>query len=249
MRHRNAPKALISLHDVMPETRAPVTAWLKRLHTLGLAPVTLLVVPGVGWDRSGVAWLRGLQDAGHELAGHGWVHRVAQVRGWHHRLHSTLISAAVAEHLALDPDRILALLHRCHGWFSDHGLAEPASYVPPAWALGALRRAALTEAPFRFYETLSGVYDAGRGRHHPSPLLGFEARHRWQTLALRATNAVARCRAMSATHLRIAIHPRDDALFLSTDLEKWLNRPLHPITYRHLFGAPCMSGERSGATA
>ena len=66
--------ALVSIHDVMPETRTQVTAMLARLR-LPCEAVTLLVVPGKDWQEGDLDWLRSLQNAGHPLAGHGWSHR------------------------------------------------------------------------------------------------------------------------------------------------------------------------------
>ena len=56
--------ALVSIHDVMPETRTRVTAMLARLK-LPAQAVTLLVVPGKDWQADDLDWLRGLQEAGH----------------------------------------------------------------------------------------------------------------------------------------------------------------------------------------
>ena len=222
----------------MPATCGAVQTWLERLERLDLTPVTLLVVPGAGWDSAGIDWLRAVRAAGHELMGHGWSHHVIRVRGWRHRLHSTLISADVAEHLPLDAQAISALLHRCHRWFIAQGLGAPAGYVPPAWAMGTIDRAALRGGPFRYYETLTGIYDAGNDCWHHSALLGFEARRPWQAAMLRAANIANCCRAIFADHLRIAIHPEDHRLSLADDLDHCLHRPWRTRTYRDLFGAP-----------
>ena len=230
------PAALISLHDVMPATRRPVEIWLERLEVLGLTPVTLLVVPGTQWDEAAIDWLRSLQRAGHELVGHGWRHRADAVRGWRHRLHSVLISAQVAEHLALDRAGIQTLLVRCYTWFVEHGLGQPAGYVPPAWAIGDVSRTTLRAAPFRYYETLGGIYDAQHDRWTSLPLAGFEARSWWQAAALNCTNSVAAWRAKWRQPLRIAIHPRDAELRLGQELDRYLQRPMRNLVYRDLYG-------------
>lgn len=219
MPERRPLPARVSIHDVMPATLADVSAILSRLAGQGIGPVTLLVVPGLEWTADGVAQLRRWQASGHELAGHGWRHKAPTIRGWRHRLHSLVLSRDVAEHLALDPDGIAALVRRCHAWFAANGLAAPELYVPPAWALGPIPRPALRDLPFRSYEVLSGVVDARAQRLDRLPMVGFEADTAWRSRAVRAWNAAnlayARRRGVP---LRVAIHPHDFRLRLAADL-------------------------------
>ena len=124
------------MHDVMPETLSLVEDFLAFCSTHAIPPMTLLVVPGCDWRDEQLDRLRDLAGLGHELAAHGWLHRVGTPQSLYHRLHSTLLSRNVAEHLALDGESILALMRRSHAWFAEHDLPAPSLYVPPAWALG-----------------------------------------------------------------------------------------------------------------
>ncbi|PWG62029.1 DUF2334 domain-containing protein [Spiribacter halobius] len=207
----------LSIHDVMPETLTRVTRLLALAEAADWRRVTLLVVPGRAWPPAALDRLRAWQQAGHRLAGHGWRHRVDAVRGLRHRLHSRLISRDVAEHLARDADGILTLMRDCHGWFEEVGLRAPRLYVPPAWALGPVPRRRLAEQPFRFVETLAGVYDTRRSRCTPLPLLGYEADTPGRARALRLGNAAARLLARRRRP-RLALHPFDDRLALAGDL-------------------------------
>lgn len=211
-------KALISIHDVMPETLSQVSRILELLERGGAPVATLLVVPGRAWTPSALAQLRALQSRGYELAGHGWRHRVERYGGIHHRLHSLLISRDVAEHLALDSAGIEQLIARCFAWFADHDLPAPRLYVPPAWALGRLASAKLTELPFRQYELLGGVVEASNGRMRRLPLTGYEADAGTRASALRLWNQINRQRARRRRWLRIAIHPNDLGLPLADSL-------------------------------
>ena len=65
------PTALVSVHDVMPDTLPAVQGCLALLAQFGISRAALLVVPGAGWDDAGVAVLRELADAGHELVANG----------------------------------------------------------------------------------------------------------------------------------------------------------------------------------
>jgi len=214
---------VLSIHDVMPQTLDPVAELLRLASDAGWSRVTLLVVPGLGWNAGGIARLRRWQADGHELAGHGWRHRAAAIRGPYHWLHGRLLSRQVAEHLALDGEGILALMRRCHDWFPAHGLVPPVRYVPPAWALGALPRARLAAQPFREVETLAGVHDARSGVLHRSPLLGYEADTPARALALRCSNVLTR-RLARWRPPRIALHPFDRRLSLARDLSADLDR-------------------------
>jgi uncharacterized protein len=217
-------RALVSVHDVMPETLPQVERILTLLDAEGIAPVTLLVVPGVGWSSEGVERLHGFQARGCELAGHGWVHRVERITGLAHRVHSRVISRNVAEHLALDEVGIHRLIARCHAWFVEQGLGEPALYCPPAWAMGPIPRSSLANLPFTRYEVFSGILSAQTGRMHPVPLTGYEADTAVRTLAIRIWNRLNRRRAAHRGWIRIGIHPHDIDLRLAEDLRRDLRR-------------------------
>lgn len=212
---------IVSIHDVMPHTLARVD------HLLGLAarlgPVDLLVVPGMDWRKADIATLKGWQAAGHRLAGHGWSHRARHIKGPYHRLHSLLVSRDVAEHLALGPEEIVALMSRCHAWFAAHDLAPPGLYVPPAWALGPIPRRRLAETPFARVEVLAGVIDTRNGRLSPSPVIGFEADTVGRAVTLSVLNRLQRGAAgLLGRPWRLAIHPDDDTLKLGDSLKATL---------------------------
>ena len=135
----NTIRALVSVHDVMPETLQQVGRILARLEADRISTATLLVVPGAGWTPAGIAMLHRFQERGYELAGHGWRHRVDRIDRLSHRLHARLISRNVAEHLALDAAGIIDLMGRCHAWFQEHGLRAPTLMcrLPGQWALSS----------------------------------------------------------------------------------------------------------------
>ncbi len=223
---------------------------LALLAQHDVQPVTLLVVPGAGWDEPGVEELRALQRTGYVLAGHGWRHHAPQIRGLRHRLHSLFLSRNVAEHLALDADGILALMRRCRDWFEQQDLAPPDVYVPPAWALGsvtpsALRRAAL----FRQVEVFDGVLDTTTGRLTRVPVLGYEADSPVRVPVLRLWNALGRWRAARAGCVRIGIHPGDSDHPLRTDLVADLKRYRCFADYAALLDATAPTSAHTDAAA
>ncbi|MEM9303488.1 MAG: polysaccharide deacetylase family protein [Pseudomonadota bacterium] len=221
MTGRAARGALVSIHDVMPSTLDAVQELLDLSARHGVDRLTLLVVPGLDWSADQLDRLRRWQAEGHALAGHGWAHRPKHIRGWKHRLHSLFISRDCAEHLALEGTEIAALMIACRDWFERHALGAPALYVPPAWALGPISRAALRETGFTRVETTGGLIDVATGRFRFVPLVGFEARDAWQVPVLAVNNWFNRLVA-GRGWLRVAIHPDDHRLPLAGGLERAL---------------------------
>ncbi|HCS88766.1 MAG: DUF2334 domain-containing protein [Thiohalocapsa sp. PB-PSB1] len=213
------PTALVSIHDLMPSTMPAVRRLLRLLERTASQPLTLLVVPGRGWSQAATRELKVLEQAGHILAGHGWLHHIERFRNPYHWLHGLLLSRRVAEHLALDANAIIELINRCHAWFGDNGLNAPYLYVPPAWALGPISIERLAETcPFRLYETFTGILDADGRRMTRMALLGYEADALPRVPVLRGFNAINRRWAKSSGLLRIGIHPHDGELHLRRDL-------------------------------
>jgi len=182
----------------------------------------LLVVPGRHWTEADLNRLRRLADDGHPLAGHGWYHRINGYRNLHHRLHAAILSRDAGEHLSLDRAGVLALIHRCRSWFDQRKLPVPATYVPPAWAMGPVAPRDLQGLGFRWFEFLSGLYDSERDAWQPLPLLGFEADTRLRCGLLRASNGLNTLAGRATGRARLALHPQDEHLLLAKDLERWL---------------------------
>jgi len=214
-------RALVSLHDLMPETMPLCESVLGRLEEMDLPPVPLLVVPGKNWSVSEINRLRALELRGHELVAHGWRHRTTPRRPYH-RLHALLISRDVAEHLALGSTEILGLLRRSQSWFAEHGLTQPQTYVPPAWALGSIAGSDLANSPFTRIEVTSGIlFPQQQGRLLKLPLTGYEADTPFRARVLRNWNQWQIQRARQHDQVvRISLHPNDFELRIADQIEQ-----------------------------
>ena len=201
--------ALVSVHDVMPQTLRAVQRCLDECRRQEVETVYLLVVPGPAWDWAQLQQLHRWSAEGHLIAGHGWRHRTQRVTRLYHRLHSALVSRNVAEHLECDEAEILMLMQKCFQWFTRNDLPSPSLYVPPAWALGQVRLSQVHQTGFRHVETLRGIYHVPQQRWKEVPLLGYEADTGSRATALRLWNGVNRGMASIAGLKRIAIHPYD----------------------------------------
>lgn len=217
-------QALVSIHDVMPDTLSRVGDIIDELPAVCRENLVLLVVPGLDWQDRQIDQLRSWQEDGILLAGHGWRHRSHLPATLYHRLHAALISRQAAEHLSLSEAGVVALMVRNFGWFPAHELAAPDLYVPPAWALGRLGREARRDLPFRFIETTSGFHNLDSQRHVSLPLCGFECDTVLRECFLRPWNHAQAALASQKRPLRIAIHPADFSLRLSDQLRGLLSR-------------------------
>lgn len=253
----NKMPAIVSVHDVMPDTLDRVESILSGpLQAFDPSNVLLLVVPGGDWQPLQIARLRTWQAQGYELAGHGWTHQVMAIRTPYHWLHSKLLSRRAAEHLSQKSTALQALLMRNAQWFLDKGFGLPALYVPPAWALGDLSLAQLQCSPFQAVETLGGLFEIASGCYYALPLAGYEADTPWRAwilgwfnrlaygLVRRAVRSRARkyrqdpasaCDAFTSVRpLRLAIHPMDFEYYLCAELQHVL-RQVYTVHWSSVF--------------
>ena len=234
--------ALLSIHDVMPANRPWVADMLQTLHRelphLRPQQVTLLVVPGLGWQQDDLAWLRRLAGSGYVLAAHGWDHRAPASRSLFHHLHSAVLSRDAAEHLSRTRDELRQRLLWSRDWFARQALPPPALYVPPAWATGALTQADWSASGFSLVESLGSVFRTGDGQQRALPLLGFEADTPWRVVVLRLFNQWNWWRAaVSGQPLRIGLHPLDLSFGLGDDVLEALYRVARFIDYSSLWSS------------
>jgi hypothetical protein len=222
----------------MPESMSAITDLIARCEEKAI-PTTLLVVPGREWSAGQITLLKHWQANGHELAAHGWLHEARAIRKPWHRIHSTLVSRNVAEHLDLEPEEQVPFIARSIRWFAEQELSLPSIYVPPAWALGRLtreQRDRLLQAermPAQLsIETTSGFIHLPENRRQWMPLTGYEADTPARALFLRCFNALNLAHArFHSTCLRISVHPYDMQYRLASSLRTHLEMPVNFSTY------------------
>lgn len=227
--------AIVSIHDVMPETLALVEDIISRHLTHFKAEnILLLVVPGLNWNDEQIERLKQLESKGYELAGHGWKHQVHQFGGFCHRLHSLTVSRRAAEHLSYSEAELVELLKKNYQWFKANELKQPTFYVPPAWAMGTLSRKAFKLLPFYGYETTAGIRRQPSGKFRALPLLGFEADTRFRAGFLRLWNRINLFRASSFRPVRLSIHPYDFEYLIADQLKAMLGS-VSAVSWRSVF--------------
>ena len=213
-------KTILSIHDLMPDTFKRVTGIISRLAQAGVPAdkVYLLVVPGLNWKADQLQTLKALQQDGYQLAGHGWYHHIHRKTSLFHYLHSAFISRNVAEHLSLSAAEINDMIEMNYHWFIEHGFSAPELYVPPAWAMGNIRRSDLAKLPYRYYEYSTGLLDVQENRFQPLALTGYEADRLWRVPVLWGWNQINTTLLSRNRVLRISIHPYDFEYYLSESI-------------------------------
>ena len=224
--------ALVSIHDITPETIPAMLDIIKLLKNMNIFPASLFIVPGVKWSTENLNTIRELQNAGYELVCHGWLHECGEKKTIMHKIHGAILSRNAAEHLSRSAENIAELITRGFHWFNEAGLGQPAFYAPPAWAMGGISLHALRELPFKYYEFLTGFYHCRARSFYRLPLVGYEADTRQRVPSLVLMNMLnegfAHC---FSRPLRIAIHPDDFSYLLAESLKSILSRHKTFISY------------------
>ncbi|MFP4521235.1 MAG: polysaccharide deacetylase family protein [Fibrobacterota bacterium] len=203
-------RVILSIHDVMPETFAGISRVADYFLSEGADKICFLVVPHPNWKESDLLRLREYQINGISFAGHGFLHHCGTPRTVYHKIHSVLISRNAAEHLAFQRGDLIEKVSGCAKWFEENGFGIPDLYVPPAWAMGQLKKDDMMSLPFRYYEFLSGVYDSDTDRFFSLPLAGFEADTELRKYILFAVNGIfSAVSKLTGRPLRVAVHPYD----------------------------------------
>lgn len=220
-----AVPALVSIHDVMPDTLDRIEQIISQeLTNIDPALVVLLVVPGLEWSDPQKRRLRALQDQGYELAGHGWLHRIHRFTSPYHWLHSVTISRRAAEHLSLTSAELVGLVNDNFNWFASNDLKQPEYYVPPAWALGKLSGDALSALPYPVIEVTRGLLETATGKIEALPLVGFEADTRFRATFLSRWNHFNYSRASAERPVRLSIHPFDFDFLIAQQLRDMIRQ-------------------------
>lgn len=218
-------KVIVSIHDLMPSTLPDVAGLLERIESKGWSGIDLLVVPGLPWKREEMEQLKVWESHGHRIVPHGWFHRVGQIRGIRHRIHSLLISRNVAEHLSLAPGEVGSFIQRSRDQLIHWGFSAPELYVPPAWAVGDISSAELNALSVQWIEVVGGFISTRGAPMERSALLGYEADTLLREFVLKIWNSLNWRRFQKGkVRLRMGIHPQDAQLRMASQLEKDLLR-------------------------
>lgn len=206
----------VSVHDVSPWTRPAVEVMLSDLASAGVPVTSLLVVPdhhhrgAVGDDKACLHWLRGLEQAGHEIVLHGFYHRrePRPSGGWWARLITEHYTAGEGEFFDLDHAEASRRLEAGRAMLAGAGLDVP-GFIAPAWLLGAEAERAARGAGFAYTTRLGGVLDLRSGAWTASQSLVYSVRSGWRRAVSLRWNALLAARLRGKRLVRLGLHPPD----------------------------------------
>lgn len=204
----------VVIHDVAPETWSRCRILVAALEGLGIAPLSLLVVPHYHGGPRNVAferWLVQRAALGDELVLHGYDHLdplppQGPAQRWLRRIYT----AGEGEFAALDHDEAQRRLRAGREWMGALGV-RPAGFVAPAWLMSRGTWEALREQPLRYTCTLREVMLLPQGPSLRSTAQVWSSRSPWRRVASIAWNGVLRRLQAERLLLRLELHPLDAA--------------------------------------
>ena len=227
-------KSYISIHDVTPSNIDTIENIIQTLQNqYKIDKICILIIPGLDWHNAQINKLISWQNSGIEIAAHGWSHVAEQNKTIYHKLHSLFLSANCAEHLSKKREDLLIMITKSYNWFITNGFRRPLLYVPPAWALGNLKKTDLMQLGFTHYECTTGMIH--NQKYYFLPLLGFEEKTFIGAHIRRFFNSLNFFMAHFTGLIRLAIHPNDFKLYLKNDVFNYLSKNnktvlLHELT-------------------
>jgi len=211
------PTLVVSIHDVSPITREPVTYMVAALARIGVRRVSLLVVPdhhhhgNIAADPDFGRWLRDLVAAGHEPVLHGYYHqRSRQAReSLRVRLFTRFYTAGEGEFFDIPLREAHELLERGRDELAQCAGQVPTGFIAPAWLFSTPGEAAARDLGFTYTTRLKSVSSLAAHRTHHSQSLCWSIRSRWRRLMSLGWNPFLFQSLHSNPLMRISLHPPD----------------------------------------
>ena len=207
---------VISIHDVSPLTREVSAKMIGELRTLGVAHISLLVIPDHHHhapflhDPGFCSWLNEQHGAGHEIVIHGYFHQRPP------RAHDSprtkivtrFYTAGEGEFYDLDERAAGDLLKKARYEFAQLGL-HPSGFIAPAWLLSGDAERVLPKFGIEYTTRLATVSDLKTRAVYRSQSLVWSVRSAWRRMVSLRWNALLYERLRPNALLRVGIHPPD----------------------------------------
>jgi hypothetical protein len=208
---------VVSIHDVSPLTREPVSRILAELAGAGIGRVSLLVVPdhhhrgNITADAGFGAWLRECVAEGHEAALHGYWHQRERRadESARTRFFTRLYTAGEGEFFDIGYEEAREILARGREELAEVAGIEPVGFIAPAWLLSADGERAARDLGFAYTTRLKAISDLGTGRVHESQSLCWSVRGGWRRVVSLGWNRMLFGRLRANALVRLSIHPPD----------------------------------------
>jgi len=209
------PSLVVSIHDVSPLPREPVTPILAAPPSVGIPRVSILVVPdhhhraSITADPHFASWLRDQVAAGHEPVLHGYFHQRERLPGesTHTRFFTRHYTAGEGEFFDIPYQRARALMARGREELTQVAGTPPAGFIAPAWLLSHDAESAARSLHFSYTTRLRSLLNLQSSRLHPSQSLCWSIRSPWRRATSLAWNPLLFRSLRNNPPLRLSVHP------------------------------------------
>lgn len=205
---------VVSLHDAAPpylEKLKEMTSWLDHHSIL---PRCIKVVPNYQgrWNilhhKDFMDWLLKEKGKGSELIQHGYTHR-AQHRpnGWIDILREKCITNHESEFLAKDYEKLRESLVEGRRILEEAGI-QSSGFTSPTWHQSQEATQALRDSGFRYFTTISSIFDCEKQSKIFSMAMGFQGVNSLLEYLNMAGNSLMRRTGFLCSPLaRMVLHP------------------------------------------
>ncbi|MFQ6110236.1 MAG: DUF2334 domain-containing protein [Candidatus Aminicenantales bacterium] len=207
---------IVAIHDAAPpylETLREITTWLDQN---AIRPRCIKVIPDYlhCWNildhRDFLDWMLEEKEKGHEIIQHGYSHQAPEkLSGAVIRLQDRFITNGEAEFLTRDYRKLKMTLEEGRRIMEKAGVSC-SGFTAPTWYQSREAIHAIQDCGFRYFTTLSAIYDCQRKRRFFSLAMGFqgvngslEYLNMWGNILMRRTGLL--CSPLA----RIVLHPRN----------------------------------------
>ena len=238
---------ILSFHDLHPGSWESCRRFMKRCSDLGIAKMTLLLVPQFHGDPpfkenpDFLEWLKALNHDHIDLCLHGYYHQADQVSGGLiQQLKGRVYTTGEGEFYQLSQEQASLKLQRGLQMILSEKLPVY-GFTAPAWLVSPGSKTAIKENGFLYNTYLDGVELPQTNLYMKIPTLVYSSRNLWRRWVSKRWVTFFHALNRKKPILRIAVHPID---FNYPDIEIHLMRVIKkalqtrtPSTYRDLIPA------------
>lgn len=205
----------VALHDATPpylEELKEISAWLDQES---IRPRSIKVIPNYlnRWNilhhREFLDWVLSQEENGCEIIQHGYTHRTnAEQKGLFDRLRNKHITKNDAEFLKSDYEEARKYIEKGKQILEEVGL-KCSGFTSPTWYQSKATARAIQDCEFRFFTTVSSIYDCWRNKKIFSLAMGYQGMDSFlESLSVFGHTVMRKTGFFCSPLARVVLHPR-----------------------------------------
>lgn len=236
---------IVSLHDVAPEKYDLVRKQFDDLQSLGIKRMSLLAVPyyhgrkTILEDKTLSNWLHNIQEQGHEIVLHGWLHQkldaLSEGKSFRNWFFDSVYTSKESEFHRLSYEEAHQKIAAGLKQFHQVGL-NPRGFIAPAWLMNANVERAAKDHCLIYTNTISEIIHLPSNRRIQARSCVWSTRAAWRRSCSVLWNGILSKKLKSSDVLRVSLHPSDlEYPFIWSQIKDILRAALksrQPLTYR-----------------